>query len=245
MGRILIGVGGWTFEPWRGPFYPDGLPQRRELEYASRHLTSIEINGTYYRTQKPETFAGWAAETPEGFVFALKAVRYATNRRVLAEAAESVTRFVDSGLDRLGWRLGPVNWQLAPTKKFDPEDISAFLALLPAQAGDLPLRHAIEARHPSFADPEFARLCAARNVAVIRACDGEYPEFDIQTADFSYLRIMGTTEDNPLGYSTQALDEWAGKLKALATRGDVFAYVISGHKERNPAAAMALIERLA
>ena len=145
-GRIRVGIGGWTYEPWRGPFYPAGLAHKRELEHASRHLTSIEVNGTFYGSQKPESFARWRAETPDDFVFALKGPRFATNRRVLAEAGESVARFYASGVLELGDKLGPVNWQLAPTKQFQAEDFAAFLALLPAEAGGRALRHAVENR---------------------------------------------------------------------------------------------------
>ena len=134
-GKIYVGVGGWTFEPWRGVFYPEGLTHKRELEYASRKLTSIEINGTYYSSFKPASWAKWRAETPDGFVFAMKASRFCTNRRVLAEAGELMARYVGQGLVELGDRLGPINWQFMATKKFDPEDIEAFLKLLPREVG--------------------------------------------------------------------------------------------------------------
>ncbi|MEE3622698.1 DUF72 domain-containing protein [Nitrospirillum sp. BR 11752] len=244
-GRIRVGIGGWTYEPWRGAFYPDGLTQKRELEYASRQLTSIEINGTYYGSQKPESFAKWHDETPDDFVFALKGPRFTTNRRVLAEAAESVQRFIDSGVLELRDKLGPINWQFMPTKKFDPEDFGAFLAALPAEAGGRALRHAVEVRHDSFRDPQFAALARRHGVAVIHAADSDYPEIEVDTAPFIYARIMGTTEGEEKGYSEAALDAWAQKAKTWASDGkDVYLYVISGYKVRNPAAAMALIERL-
>jgi uncharacterized protein YecE (DUF72 family) len=243
-GKIYVGVGGWTFEPWRGPFYPKDLTHKRELEYASRKLTSIEINGTYYSSFKPASWAKWRAETPDGFVFSLKASRYCTNRRVLAEATESVQRFVDQGLVELGDRLGPINWQFMGTKKFDPEDIEAFLTLLPRRAGQLPLRHALEVRHDSFKDKRFYDLARKHNVAIIFAHDPDFPEIDEPTADFSYARLMGTSDKVTSGYKPAELDKWAKAAKGWAKRGDVFMYFISGAKVRNPAAAQALIERI-
>ena len=148
--RIHVGVGGWVYEPWRDTFYPPGLPKTQELEYLSRRVTAIEINATYYRTQSPASFAKWRDATPDGFVFSVKANRFATNRRVLAEAGESIERFVASGLAELGPKLGPLVWQFATTKSFDAADFGAFLALLPRRLDALPLRHAMEVRHPSF-----------------------------------------------------------------------------------------------
>jgi len=163
---IRVGVGGWTFEPWRDNFYPKGWPAARELEYASRKLTAIEVNGTYYSTQKPETFAKWREQTPEGFVFSLKANRFATNRRVLAEAGESIERFVNSGIAELGPKLGPIVWQFAPTKRFDAVDFEAFLQLLPAAVGGVPLRHVLDVRHETFKTPAYLAL-ARRHVLPI------------------------------------------------------------------------------
>ncbi|WBU65029.1 DUF72 domain-containing protein [Paracoccus aerodenitrificans] len=241
---IRIGIGGWNFPEWRGGvFYPADLPQRRELEYASSKLGSIEINATYYRTQKPETFEKWHDETPDDFVFSLKAIRFSTNRRVLAEAGKSIGKFLDSGLTRLGRKLGPINWQFAETKSFDPQDFGDFLALLPPEKDGLPLRHAIEPRHPSFADPRAADLCRARNIALIRSGDSKFPDIDADTADFAYLRIMGT-KDIEQGYDQQGLDHWAAEVRRMAQDRDLYLYVISGEKHRNPACAMALIERL-
>jgi uncharacterized protein YecE (DUF72 family) len=243
-GKIRIGVGGWTFEPWRGVFYPKDLPQKRELEYASRKLTSIEINGTYYSSFRPASWAKWRDETPDGFVFAMKASRFCTNRRVLAEAAESVGRFVSQGLVELRDRLGPIDWQFMATKKFDPGDIQAFLALLPREVGKLPLRHALEVRHPSFKDERFYDLCRKHNVAIVHAHDKAFPEIDEPTADFTYARLMGTEDKVKTGYRPGELDKWAKRAKAWAKKGDAFIYIISGAKVRNPAAAQALIERL-
>jgi len=241
---IHIGIGGWTYEPWRGTFYPSGLRQADELAFAAKALTAIEVNGTYYGTQKPETFAKWARETPDGLVFALKAPRFATSRRVLAEGGESIARFLASGLTELGPKLGPINWQLPETKKFDEGDMAAFLDLLPDHLDGLPLRHAIEARHDSFACDAFATLLRDRGIAAVQAEDSEYPRIAAATAPFAYLRIMGTREDEPLGYSEGDLDHWATRLRDMARTRDIFLFVISGHKAANPAAAQALIDRL-
>ncbi len=260
--KIRIGVGGWTYEPWRGAFYPQGLAQKRELEYASAKLSSIEINGTYYGSQKPESFARWHDETPDDFVFSLKATRYATNRRVLAEAGPTIERFFNSGVTELKSKLGPINWQFATTKRFDAADFAAFLKLLPKSVGGLAIRHAIEVRNDSFRAPEFVALAREHGVAVVMAGDSDYPQIADVTAPFVYARIMGTTGGEPAGYSSPALDLWAKRAKTWAAGGfppdleivapplpdngsrDVFLYVISGAKERNPAAAMALIERI-
>ena len=211
-GKIYVGIGGWTFEPWRGVFYPEGLTHKRELEYASRKLTSIEINGTYYSSFKPASWAKWRAETPDGFVFAMKASRFCTNRRQLAEAGESVKRFVDQGLVELGDRLGPINWQFMGTKKFDPEDIEAFLKLLPREAGKLPLRHALEVRHPSFKDPRFYDLARKYNAAIIYAHDEDFPEIDEPTADFTYARLMGAQEKVKTGYKPADIDKFPRRV---------------------------------
>lgn len=261
-GHIRVGVGGWTYEPWRGLFYPADLPKTRELEYASRKLTSIEINGTYYRLQKPETFAKWRDETPNDFVFSVKGGRHATNRSVLAEAGESIERFFASGVLLLGDKLGPINWQFAATKKFDPEDFGAFLALLPESIEGREIRHAVEVRHDSFKTPDFIELARRRGVAVVVSGDSEFPLITDVTAPLVYVRIMGANKTHKLGYSPAALDVWAGRARIWAAGGspadlppiaptpnsksacDVFLYAISGFKERNPAAALALIERL-
>lgn len=260
-GEVRIGVGGWVFEPWRGAFYPDGLPQKRELEYASGKLTSIEINGTYYGSQKPESFARWREETPDGFVFALKGSRYCTNRRVLAEAGPSVEKFLTSGLTELKDKLGPINWQFMATKKFDPADFEAFLKLLPKTVDGVALRHAVEVRHDSFRTPEFVALLREYGVAAITAGDSEHPCIPDATAPFVYARVMGTQEEEARGYGDAALDAWAKRARIWAEGSvpedlepvapaaekqprDVFLYVISGGKIRNPAAAMALIERV-
>lgn len=244
-GTIRVGIGGWTFEPWRGGvFYPEDLTQKRELEYASRQLTSIEINGTYYSTFKPASWAKWREETPEGFVFAVKASRFCTNRKLLSAAGDSVAKFIGQGLSELGDRLGPINWQFMETKKFEPEDFEGFLKLLPREVGTLPLRHALEVRHKSFIDGRFYDLARRYNAAIVFADHDEFPRIDEATADFTYARLMKTRADVKTGYKPAELDAWAKTAKGWAKRGDAFVYLISGAKERNPAAAKALIERL-
>ena len=262
-GTIRVGIGGWVFEPWRGTFYPEGLPQKRELEYAAERLGSIEVNGTYYGSQKPESFARWHAEAPDGFVFALKGSRYITNRRVLAEAAPSIEKFFTGGVMELKEKLGPINWQFMPTKQFDPADFEAFLKLLPKTVEGVAIRHAVEVRHDSFRSPDFIVLLREYGVAVITSADSDYTQIADITAPFVYARIMGTKEAEPSGYSAADLDRWVQRARVWATgkvpdgfetvgpalaeagRRDVFLYVISGDKVRNPAAAMALTQRLA
>jgi uncharacterized protein YecE (DUF72 family) len=242
--KIHIGIGGWTYEPWRGVFYPAGLSQKKELEFAGRHLSSIEINGTYYSTFKPASWAKWCAETPDGFVFSVKASRFCTNRKILADAGESIERFVGQGLAELGDRLGPINWQFMATKKFDPADLEGFLKLLPREVGGLPLRHALEVRHPSFQDEAFYKLVRKYNVAIVFADAEDFPAIDEATADFTYARLMRTTEEIETGYVASDLDHWAKRVQTWAKRGDVFAYFIAGAKVRAPAAAQALMERM-
>ncbi len=220
-GKIRIGTGGWTYAPWRGVFYPAKLPHKRELDYASRRLTSMEINGTFYGLQKPDTFAKWHDETPDGFVFSLKAPRFVTNRKTLAGAGDSISRFLASGVIELKEKLGPINWQLAPDKKFDPADFEAFLKLLPAETGGLELRHAVEVRHDSFRSPEFIELASKHGIAVVICGDSSYPQIADLTAPFVYVRIMGTQEKQEFGYSDAALDLWADRAKAWARGGAV------------------------
>lgn len=262
-GKIYAGIGGWTFEPWRGVFYPDKLPHAQELSYASRHLTTIEINGTFYRTQNPKTFAKWASEVPDGFVFAVKGVRYVTNRRVLAEAEKSIGMFLESGVTELGDRLGPLLWQFQPAKKFDADDFAKFLVLLPDAHRGIKLRHVIEVRHDSFLVPEFIALARKHAVAICYAEHATYPEIADVTADFVYARLQKGKDSVKTGYPPRALDEWAKRAetwakgsapkdlppidkthKLAAKPRDVFIYFIHEGKVRAPAAAMGLIERL-
>jgi uncharacterized protein YecE (DUF72 family) len=243
-GKIRVGIGGWTYAPWRGTFYPEKLSQKKELEYASRALTSIEINGTYYSTFKPPSWTKWRDETPDDFVFSVKASRFCTNRRELAAAGESVERFISQGLGILGDKLGPINWQFMGTKKFDAEDMGAFLKLLPKKVDGVALRHALEVRHPSFKDKKFYDLARKHNVAIVYADHDEHPEIDEPTADFTYARLMRTQEDIKTGYAPADLTRWANQAKAWAKKGDVFIYFISGAKVRAPAAAQALIAKV-
>lgn len=244
MGKIRSGIGGWNFDPWRGAFYPPEVRKKDELAYAASKLTAIEINSTYYGSQKPATFANWAVAAPDGFKFAAKASRFCTNRRVLAEAGESVERFCNQGIAELGEKLGPILWQFAPTKQFDAVDMAAFVALLPGQVAGVPLRHAFEVRHESFRDPAFTALMKKANAAIVYADHPEYPCIDEETADFAYARLMKTEETVETGYPAKALDGWAAEATRWAGRGDAYVFFISGAKVRNPAAAMALIERL-
>jgi uncharacterized protein YecE (DUF72 family) len=259
--HIYIGVGGWTYEPWRGAFYPADLPQKRELEYMSRALTSIEINGTYYGSQKPASFIKWHGDTPADFVFSVKGPRFATNRRVLAESGESIERFFSSGVLELKEKLGPINWQFMATKKFDAEDFAKFLSLLPKEIDGRKIRHAVEVRHESFKTSDFVALAREHGVAIVTAGDSIFPSIPDPTADFAYLRIMGTKDKPKTGYSNKDIGLWAERAQTFASGNvpkdlepiaaspkkeprDVFLYVISGFKENNPIAAKTLIERL-
>jgi uncharacterized protein YecE (DUF72 family) len=262
-GTIRAGIGGWTFTPWRGVFYPDKLPQAHELAYASRQLTAIEVNGTYYRSQSPATFRKWASEAPEGFVFSLKGPRFATNRKVLAEAGESIIRFLNSGVLELGPKLGPLLWQFAPTKKFDAADFGKFLELLPHRIGEQPLRHVVEVRHDSFRTPAFIALLRRFSVPVVFAEHATYPAIADPVGDFVYARLQKGSDDIVTGYAPKALDAWAKRARLWAAGDqpddlplveadsrpkpgprDVFIYFIHEGKVRAPAAAMGLIERL-
>ena len=242
---IRVGVGGWTYEPWRGVFYPEGLAQKRELEYAAQRLTAIEINATYYGRQKPQSWRNWAAAVPDGFQFSVKASRYCTQRKVLAESGDSIRMFLEQGFTALGDKLGPINWQLADGKKFDRDEFARFLDLIPDAQGGVPLRHALEVRDASFTDSAFLDLARARNMAVVFADDDEFPCIEEQTADFTYARLQGAIEQVETGYDPAAIEGVAQQARAWAKGGrDVFVYFISGAKVRNPAAAQALIAGL-
>ncbi len=262
--RIRVGIGGWTFEPWRDNFYPAGWPHARELEYASRQLSTIEVNGTYYRTQSPASFAKWRDSTPDDFVFSLKASRFATQRRVLAEAGESVARFIGSGITELGPKLGPIVWQFAPGKRFDAADFEAFLQLLPAQVDGLPLRHVMDVRHDSFRTPEYLALVRRHGMATVLTEADDYPALFDPRNELVYTRIMRTASTQRDGCTPATLDALAACARLLQRGGlpsgmplleaaapdhlpprDVFVFFISGAKERAPAAAMALLQRLA
>ena len=261
-GTIRTGIGGWTFDPWEGTFYPEKLPKKRQLEFASRELTAIEVNGTYYGSQKPETFAKWAAEVPDGFIFSLKASRFTTNRKVLAEGGESVQKFLTQGLTELGDRLGPILWQFPPTKKFEPDDFEGFLKLLPEKLDGLPLKHALEVRNETFMTPEFAALVRKYNMAIVYAQHEDYPEIADVTGDFVYARLQKGSDDIKTCYPEKALDEWAARLKDWAGGGepddlpkidpgskpakkprDVFAFFIPSGKVNAPTGARELQRR--
>jgi len=260
---IRVGVGGWTFAPWRGTFYPKKLAQARELEYASRQLTSIEINGTFYGSQKPQSFRRWRDETPEDFVFSVKGPRFATHRREFSDAGASIERFFASGVLELGEKLGPVLWQFPGTKRFEPEVFRVFLEQLPASIEGRRIRHVVEVSHESFAVPEFIDLLRGHGIALALIDSGDRPGMFDLTADFVYARLRRSIEDEPTGYAQSALEKWAERFHAWAAGGepkdlahvhpdpahptkarDCFVYFISGAKIRAPAAARALIERL-
>ncbi|MYN43161.1 DUF72 domain-containing protein [Duganella sp. FT109W] len=247
MAEIRAGIGGWDFAPWRETFYPKEVPIKKQLEYASTQVTSIEINGTFYRTAKPEHFASWAEKTPDDFVFSVKASRYATNRKVLAEAGESIERFMDSGLTELGGKLGPILWQLAATKQFDPDDLEAFFKLLPAKLGKRKLQHVLDVRHDSFLNDDYLKLARKHKVATVITDSPKFPNFTELTADFVYARLMDAHSDIATGYSKPALKRWASQARAWqqqAKSGQVYVYFINGAKERAPAAAQHLLSLL-
>ncbi len=242
--RIRVGIGGWDFDPWRRTFYPAGLARSKQLSFAVEQLTAIEINATYYRSQKPATFANWAKTAPDRFQFAVKASRFATNRKVLAEAGESVSRFLNQGIIELGDRLGPILWQFMATKKFEAGDFAAFLKLLPERHEGVHLRHALEVRHDSFRDPAFFTLAKKANAAIVFADSDKFPEIDEATADFTYARLQRCAEEVSTGYEGAALDQWADRARTWQRQGDVYVFFISGAKVRAPAAAQALQKRL-
>jgi uncharacterized protein YecE (DUF72 family) len=262
--RIKVGIGGWNFPPWRDNFYPKGLPQRRELEYASRHLTAIEINSTFYRAQTPKVYAKWRDETPPGFVFSLKAPRQIAETRKLAAAGALVRGFVFGGLAEFGDRLGPIVWQFPPSRKFERDDFAAFLDLLPHDLNGRPLRHALEVRNDTFLCEEFLGLARAHRAASVFTDSREYPNFADLTGQFVYARLMRSRESERHGYPGRELDAWAARARrwnegrepddlpqvssgsaVQSAPRDVFIYFISAAKARNPAAAMTLQERIA
>ena len=246
-GRIRVGVGGWTYGPWRGSFSPKGLPHREELAYASRHLTAIEVNGTYYRTLRPAAFAAWREQTPDGFVFALKANRFATNRKLLAAAQEPIERFIGSGIEALGDKLGPIVWQFMPTKRFEPDDFEAFLRLLPAQVGQRPLRHVLDVRHESFACADYLALARRYGCTTAHTDAPRFPAIADEHSDLAYIRLMRASAGCATGYPSDALDAWAQGARRWTAPGgprEVLVFFINGAKERAPAAALDLIRRL-
>jgi len=244
MAQVRVGIGGWDYAPWRDTFYPKDVPIKKQLEYASSQLTSIEINGTFYRSAKPEHFASWAEKTPDDFVFAVKATRYATNRKVLAEAGESIARFMDSGLSELGDKLGPILWQLANTKRYDPDDLEAFFQLLPPKLGKRKLQHVLDARHDSFLCDDYLKLAKQYKVATVITDSPKFPHFEAITGEFVYVRLMAAQSEIATGYSKPALKQWARQAQdwqQQAKSGQVYVYFINGAKERAPAAAQHLL----
>ena len=242
---IRTGIGGWTYPDWRkGTFYPEGLAQKRELEWASRQLSAIEINGTYHSLQKPESFRRWHDETPDGFKFAVKGSSYISNRKVLASTGEAMEKFFGQGLEELGDKLGPILWQLMGTKRFEANDIAAFLALLPRELKGRPLRYAIEAGHESFDCPEFLEIAREANVAVVYLEQEGRARIAERTADFSYLRCKNLVSEEPTGYPSEDIDRIGALCREWSADGDVFAFMINGSKERAPAAALALADSL-
>ena len=258
---IRVGIGGWVFAPWRNNFYPAGLVQRRELEFASRHVTAIEINGTYYGAQQPATYAKWRDETPDGFLFSAKAPKRIVQSRVLAKARVQVEDFI-GGIVELKDKLGPLVWQFEAGRKLETDDFAAFLDLLPGEAAGRRLRHVLDVRDPAFITPDFLALARRHGMETVFTDSEDYPRFADITADFVYARLMGTRSGITNGYPDAELDAWAQRARQWAEGGDpaelphveaprsgdtpcdVFVYFISAAKERNPAAAMALIERL-
>ena len=242
---IHVGIGGWDYEPWRGTFYPPGLPKSKQLEHASRRVTAIEINATFYKLQNEDLYRRWAEAVPEGFKFALKGSRFCVNRKILGTAEEAVGRFCGQGVHALGDRLAPILWQMTETKRFDADDLRAFLALLPSEAGGLRLRHALEVRHESFEDPKLIEVAGEAGVAIAFVDADGVPRIDAATADFAYARLKRMREDEPEGYSPAELDRWAALARGWAESGrEVFLFMINGAKVRAPAAAEALLARL-
>ncbi len=236
-GDVRIGTSGWVYPPWRGTFYPKGLAQRRELEYLSRQVASIEINGSFYSLQRPESYLRWADQTPEGFVFSVKGPRFITHMKRLKDVETPLANFFASGVLALGPKLGPVLWQLPATFRYQPEVLSAFFAQLPrtssqaarlaerhdsrldgrdwtAVGEDRPIRHAIEVRNPGFVNREFVKLLRDNNIALVVAdTAGTWPHMEDVTADFVYIRLHGDKELYASGYSAKALDDWAAKVR--------------------------------
>ena len=243
-GTIRIGIGGWTYPPWRGVFYPDTLPQKSELEYASRAMTALEINATFYGRQSPKSWQNWEKIAPDGFQFAVKGSRYCVMKPKLAEAGEGLAGFFAQGFAALGPKLGPILWQFAHYRRFDSDDIAGFIDLLPEELDGIRLRHAIEPRHGSFNDDKFFGLCRARNIAVVLDDSDDYPTIEADTADFAYARLQRMSDDVPTGYDDSALDGFAATAREWRKRGDAYIFMINGAKVRAPAAALALQERV-
>lgn len=262
-GTIRVGIGGWSYAPWRGVFYPKGLKAKDELAYAASHLTSIEINATHYRLQSPKSFKSWGETAPTGFKFSVKGPRLVTQQKVLAETGQFIQRFIGSGLSELGPKLGPITWQFAPFKRFDPDDFARFLALLPRELDGAKLNHVVEVRHASFATPDFVALLRDHGASAVYTDTEGWPSIADQTGDIVYARLQRGDDTIETAYPAIEIAAWAGRArdwaagtppadlplldvaKAGGARArDVFVYFIHEGKLRAPAAAMALIERL-
>lgn len=240
-----VGIGGWTYPPWRGVFYPPKLAQSKELEYASRALSAIEINATFYGRQSPKSWAAWAAAVPDDFQFAVKASRFCVTRPRLADGAEGIGNFFAQGLSALGPKLGPILWMFAARRPFDPDDIAGFIKLLPRTLDGLALRHVIEPRHESFRDEQFVRLCREQDIAIAFDDHDEFPCIDADTASFAYARLQRMREEVATGYDAAALDTFADRARQWQADGrDGYIFMINGAKLRAPAAALALSEQL-
>ncbi len=244
--EVRVGIGGWTFPPWRGIFYPPGLAQTKELEFAAGQFGATEINATFYGRQSPKSWAAWAATVPEGFQFAIKGSRFCVTRPQLADAGEGVGNFLAQGLSALGPKLGPLLWMLAARRQFDRDDIARFLDLLPRELDGITLRHALEPRHNSFRDAHFFELCRAHDVAVVFGDDDEFPCIEADTASFAYARLQRMREAIATGYDDAALDGFAARARQWQKDGrDAYLFMINGAKVRAPAAALALQQKLA
>ncbi len=244
-GKIRIGIGGWTYLPWRGTFYPPKLAQSKELEYAARAFAAIEINATFYGRQSPKSWAAWAAAVPDGFQFAIKGSRFCVTRPRMADAGEGIGNFLAQGLSALGPKLGPILWMLAARRKFDRDDIAAFLKLLPRHLDGIPLRHVLEPRHDSFRDDRFFDLCREHDVAIVFGDDDEFPCIEADTASFAYARLQRMRDEVPAGYDEAALEAFAKRARRWQeAERDVYMFMINGAKIRAPAAALALQDKL-
>jgi uncharacterized protein YecE (DUF72 family) len=268
-GDVRVGVSGWRYPPWRGVFYPVGLPHARELEFASRRLRTVEINGSFYSLQRPSSYRSWYAATPADFVFAVKGGRFLTHHKKLRDCATPLANFLASGVLALEEKLGPILWQLPPQLPFDAERLEAFFAMLPRSTAaaaelarghdqrlqygahlevsvDRPLRHAVEIRHPTFEDPSFVRLLRRAGIALCVAdTAGRWPYLEDVTADFVYVRLHGDKRLYVSGYGRAALDAWAVRIAAWRRAGhDVFVYFDNDVKVRAPFDAMNLAARL-
>jgi uncharacterized protein YecE (DUF72 family) len=271
VGRIRIGISGWTYAGWRGDFYPKGLVQRRELAYAAERMDSVEINGSFYSLQRPTSYAAWREQTPEDFVFAVKGGRFITHMKKLAGVETALANFFASGVLALGPKLGPVLWQLPPNLGYDEQRLATFFDLLPRTTAaaaqlarshdakvpegraltvaevDVPIRHALEVRHDTFNTPAAVELLRGHDIAfVVADTAGRWPLVEELTSDHVYVRLHGDTELYTSGYTAAALDRWAAKLRTWAAQGqDVYVYFDNDAKGYAPYDAVALIERVA